>query len=45
MKDDLMSRTSKVTVFSLALLVAGCASLQPRGPAVEVPYRLRVGAN
>jgi uncharacterized protein DUF3455 len=40
-----MSETSKVTVFSLALLVAGCASLQPPRPAVEVPYKLRVGAN
>jgi uncharacterized protein DUF3455 len=40
-----MSKTSKITVSLLALLVAGCAGLQPPGPAVEVPYKLRVGAN
>jgi len=40
-----MSNTSKITVSLLALLVAGCAGLQPPGPAVEVPYKLRVGAN
>jgi hypothetical protein len=40
-----MSKTSKVTVFLLALLVAGCASLQPPRSSVEVPDKLRPGAN
>jgi hypothetical protein len=42
-KDDTMSRTSKVTALFL-VLVAGCASQAP-GPAVEVPDKLRPGAN
>jgi len=40
-----MSKTSKVTVFLLVLLVAGCASLQPPRSSVEVPDKLRPGAN
>jgi len=39
-----MSKTSKVTIFSLALLAAGCASLQASRSTVEVPYKLRPGA-
>jgi hypothetical protein len=40
-----LSKTSKLTIFSLALLVAGCAT--PRGPqsAIEVPDKLRPGAD
>jgi len=40
-----MSKTSKVAVFSLVLLVAGCANLQPPRSSVEVPDKLRPGAN
>jgi len=40
-----MSRTSKVKVFLLVLLVAGCATPQPPRSAVEVPDKLRPGAN
>jgi len=40
-----LSRTSKVTVFSLALLVAGCAGLQSPQPTVGVPDKLKPGAN
>jgi hypothetical protein len=43
--EDTLSRPSKVTVFMLALLVAGCASLQPPRPTVEVPDKLKPGAN
>ena len=38
-----MSKPSKVTIFSLALLAAGCASLPPSGS--EVPNKLRPGPN
>ena len=38
-----MSQASKLTIFSLALLAAGCASLQPSG--VAVPDKLRPGPN
>ena len=40
-----MSKASKLTVFSLVLLAAGCASPQPPRPAVEVPDKLRPGAS
>jgi hypothetical protein len=40
-----MSQTSKVTVFLLVLLLAGCASPQPPRSAVEVPDKLRPGAD
>ncbi len=40
-----MSKTSKVTVFLLVLLVAGCASPRPPRSTVEVPDKLRPGAN
>jgi len=43
--EDAMSKTSKVMVFLLALLVAGCASLQPPRSTVEVPDKLKPGAN
>jgi hypothetical protein len=43
--EDTLSKPSKVTVFMLALLVAGCASLQPPRPTVEVPDKLKPGAN
>lgn len=39
-----MLHTSKVTVLSLALLAAGCASLQPPSPRVAVPEKLKPGA-
>ena len=42
---DTMSKTSKVTVFLLVLLVASCAGPQPPSPTVEVPDRLNPGAN
>ena len=38
------SRTSKVTVFLLAL-IAGCASAQPARPLVQVPDKLKPGAD
>jgi Protein of unknown function (DUF3455) len=41
--EDTMSKTSKVTVFLLVL--AGCAGPQPPGPTVEVPDKLKPGAN
>src|SRR6267142_2197060 len=40
-----MSKTSKVTLFFLVLLVAGCAASQPPSPMVEVPDKLKPGAN
>jgi len=40
-----MSRSSGVTAFLLALLVAGCASLVPPAGMVTVPDKLRPGAN
>ena len=40
-----MFTTSKLMVFSLVLLAAGCASPQPHRSAVEVPDKLRPGAN
>jgi hypothetical protein len=40
-----MSDTSKVTVFLTALVVAGCASLQPSALTVKVPDKLKPGAN
>jgi len=40
-----MSKTSKVTVFLLALLVTGCASLQTPKATVAVPDKLKPGAN
>jgi hypothetical protein len=40
-----MSRTSKVTVFLLALLGAGCASPQPPAPVVKVPDKLKPSPN
>ena len=40
-----ISVASNHTVFLLVLLVAGCAGLQPPGPAVEVPDKLKPGAN
>jgi hypothetical protein len=43
--EDTMSKTSKVRVFLLVLLVVGCAGPQPPGPAVEVPDKLKPGAN
>jgi hypothetical protein len=38
-----MSKTSKVTVFLLVLLIAGCAGPQPPRPTVEVPGKLKPG--
>lgn len=43
--EGVMSKTSTVTVFLLGLLVAGCASLQPPRPSVDVPAKLKPGAN
>jgi len=40
-----MSQTSKLTVFLLVLLVAGCATPQPPRSAVGVPDKLRPGAD
>jgi len=40
-----MSRSSKVSALLFVLLVAGCASLQPPRSAVDVPDKLRPGAN
>ena len=40
-----MSKTSKVTVFLLALLVAGCASPRPPRSMVQVPDKLIPSAN
>jgi hypothetical protein len=40
-----MSKTSKVTAFLLALLVASCASWQPPRSTVQVPDKLKPGAN
>ncbi len=40
-----MSHASKVAVFSMALVVAACASPQPPTPAVKVPDKLKPGAN
>ena len=42
---DTISKTSKVTLFLLVLLVAGCAGPQPPSPSVEVPDRLNPGAS
>jgi hypothetical protein len=43
--EDTLSKTSKFTVFFLALLVAGCANLFPPRAKVEVPDKLKPGAN
>lgn len=40
-----MSKTSKVTIFLLTLFVAGCASAQSPGSTVQVPDKLKPGAN
>ena len=42
-----MSRTSKVTIFLLALiaLIAGCAGTPPAKPLVQVPDKLKPGAD
>jgi hypothetical protein len=40
-----MSRTSEVTAFLLVFLVAACASPQPPTTIVQVPDKLRPGAN
>lgn len=40
-----MSKASKATIFSLALLAAGCASMQPPAATVEAPEKLRPGPN
>ena len=40
-----MSDTSNITVFLTALVVAGCASLQPPTSTVKVPDKLKPGAN
>ena len=40
-----MSRSSKIAVFMLVLLVAACASSQPPTAMVNVPAKLRPGAN
>ena len=41
---DTLSKTSKVTGFLLALLLASCASLQTPRSTVEVPDKLKPGA-
>ena len=43
--EDTMSKTSKVTVFLLVLLVAGCASPRPPRSMVQVPDKLKPSAN
>jgi len=43
--EDTMSKTSKVTVFLVVLLVAGCAGLQLPRSTVEVPDKLKPGAS
>lgn len=43
--EDTLSNTSKVTFFVLALFLAGSASPQPPGSMVQVPDRLKPGAN
>jgi hypothetical protein len=40
-----MSKTSKVTLFVLALFAAGCASAQAPVSAVQVPDKLKPGAD
>ena len=40
-----MSRTSGVTAFLLVFLVAACASSRPPTPMVQVPDKLKPGAN
>jgi len=40
-----MSRTSEVTAFLLVFLVAACASAQPPTSTVQVPDKLKPGAN
>jgi hypothetical protein len=40
-----MSKSSKVTVFLLVLFVAGCASTQAPRSTVQVPDKLKPGAN
>jgi uncharacterized protein DUF3455 len=42
---DTMSKSSKVTIFLLVLFTAGCASSQPAGSTVQVPDKLKPGAN
>ena len=44
-REDTLSRTSTVTAFLLALLVAACASPKPPTPMVRVPDKLKPGAN
>jgi len=43
--EDTMSKTSKVTVLLLVLLVAACASAQSPTSVVKVPDKLKPGAN
>jgi len=40
-----MFRTSAITAFLLVFLVAACASSQPSTPTVQVPDKLKPGAN
>jgi Protein of unknown function (DUF3455) len=44
-KEDAMCKTSKVMVFLLVVLVAGCASPQPPRSALEVPDKLKPGGS
>ena len=43
--EDTMSKTSKVTAFLLVLFIAGCASPQSARSPVQVPDKLKPGAN
>jgi len=40
-----ISVASKHTVFLLVLVIAGCTGPQPPWPTVEVPHKLKPGAN
>ena len=42
---DTRARTSKVTIFLLALFIAGCAGQQQASSSVQVPDKLKPGAN
>jgi hypothetical protein len=44
-KEDIISKTPKVTAFLLLPLVAACANLQPPTSMVKVPDKLKPGAN
>jgi hypothetical protein len=44
-EEDTISRLSKIALFMLVLLVGGCASSQPPRSTVNVPDKLRAGAN